>query len=121
MNTNKQGRIPTYSNASKIAIAREYLTGNMGYGALAKKYDLTSSKTVEYFVKWYRKNYPPGPPLPDQTGAPAPAASSGTNDPSKQLKQASLKIAGLEILIETASKELGVDIIKKPGTKQSNK
>jgi hypothetical protein len=38
---------------------------------------------------------------------------------SKQLKEANLKIAGLEMLIETAHKELGVDMVKKPGTKQS--
>ena len=93
----------------------------MGYGALAKKYDLASSKTVEYFVKWYRKNYPADPPLPDQTDAPVPAPSSNSNDQSKQLKQANLKIAALEMLIQNAQKELGVDIIKKPGTKQSNK
>jgi len=38
---------------------------------------------------------------------------------SKQLKQANLKIAGLEMLIETVQKELGVDFVKKPGTKRS--
>lgn len=37
---------------------------------------------------------------------------------AKQLKEANLKIAGLQILIETAQKELGIDIAKKPGTKQ---
>jgi len=40
---------------------------------------------------------------------------------SKQLQEANLKIAGLEMLIETAQKELGVDIVKKYGTKQSLK
>jgi hypothetical protein len=36
----------------------------------------------------------------------------------KQLKDANLKVTGLEMLIETAQKELGIDIVKKPGTKQ---
>ena len=36
----------------------------------------------------------------------------------KQLKDANLKVAGLEMLIESAQKELGIDIVKKSGTKQ---
>ena len=32
MNTNKQGTPITYENSFKIAMAREYLTGNLGYG-----------------------------------------------------------------------------------------
>jgi len=118
MNTNKQGRVPTYGNAFKIAIAREYLTGNLGYGTLAKKYNLPLAKTVEYFVKWYKKNYPEnGLPLP--LAQQHPDNDTGNKHVSKQLKEANLRIAGLEMLIETARKELGIDIVKKPGTKQS--
>ena len=37
------------------------------------------------------------------------------------LKEANLKVTALEMLIENASKELGVDLIKKFGTKQPKK
>jgi len=57
MNTNKLGRTPIYDNAVKVAIAREYLTGNLGYTALAKKYGL-ALHTVKGFIRWYRKYYP---------------------------------------------------------------
>jgi transposase-like protein len=118
MQLKKQGRTPIYENALKVAVAREYLTSNYSYSFLAKKYDLPGAKTVDGFVRWYRKIYSvtPGEPVKD-TGP--VADNSNEKQISKQLKQANLKIAGLEMLIETAHKELGIDIVKKPGTKQS--
>lgn len=109
----KQGREPIYDPALKIAVAREYLTSSLGYGRLAKKYGLKIS-TVSFFVRWYKENYEhlkakdeaEKPPKPQQQG---------------QLHDANLKITALELLIENASKELGVDLVKKFGTKQSPK
>ena len=117
MDTYTKGRTPVYDNAFKVAVAREYLTSNYSYSFLAKKYDLPGGKTVNGFVRWYRKNYgddanePPGKVL---------CFSDEMNEKqlSNQLKEANLKIAGLEMLIETAREELGIDIVKKPGTKQ---
>lgn len=121
MNTKKQGREPVYDSNLKITVAREYLTGNLGYGGLTKKYGLFSIETARHFVRWYKKHYPDGvttPPAP-----PAVTQEDLTKETllSKQLKEANLKIAGLEMLIETARKELGIDIAKKHGTKQSSK
>ena len=120
MNTNKRGRTPIYDNAFKIAVAREYLTSNYSYGYLANKYNLAGAKTIEGFVRWYKKQY--GSDINQPVKAEDPL-SGGLNDGqlSQQLKDANLKIAGLEMLIEIAQKELGVDIVKKPGTKQSLK
>jgi transposase-like protein len=118
MNTNKQGRLPTYDNAFKIAIAREYLSTNQGYGAIAVKYNLPGPDTVRYFVNWYKNKYPEGLLKPVMREEP-PLEDIDNGQISKQLKEANLKIAGLEMLIETAQKELGIDIVKKPGTKQS--
>ena len=116
MNTQKQGRAPLYDNVFKIVIAREYLTGNLGYGMLAKKYGL-ALHTVNGFVRWYKRSYPEDL----QTIAideKSISADSNKEQIAKQLKDANLKVAGLELLIETAQKELGIDIVKKPGTKQ---
>ena len=112
MNTKNQGRESVYDSSLKIAVAREYLTGNLGYGALAKKYNV-ALVTVRHFVKWYKKHYPDGVESVQERND-----NSADKQLSKELKEAHLKIAGLEMLIEIARKELGIDIIKKSGTKQ---
>jgi transposase-like protein len=117
--TNKQGRTPIYEASLKIAVAREYLTSNLGYGKLAQKYGLKGADTVREFVKWYKKRYPEGqqqqlPEVSEQTGI---VDKHAGNDP----QEANLKIAALETLIEIAQKELGIDIVKKYGTKRSLK
>lgn len=115
MNTNKQGRAPLYDNAFKIVIAREYLTGNLGYGMLARKYGLPLH-TVIFFVRWYKKNYTEEQIIAKDENP--VLADLSKKEILKQLKDSHLKVTGLEMLIETAQKELGIDIVKKPGTKQ---
>ena len=109
----KQGTPLIYENSFKIAIAREYLTSNLGRGKLGAKYGLSAS-TIQYFVKWYKAKYPEGI-VPEETAVPKPSETD------KALKEANLKIAALEMLIENAGKELGIDLVKKLGTKQSGK
>lgn len=117
MNNKKEGRPPIYDSSYKIAIAREYLTGSLGYGTLAAKYGLPSAVTVRHFVNWYKKHFPP-PQLSEAQGAVVQPAMVGEHT---ELAEARLKIAGLEMLISIAQKELGVDLVKKFGTKPSNK
>ena len=116
--TKKQGRTPIYEATLKIAVAREYLTSNLGYGRLAQKYSLKGADTAREFVKWYKKRYPDGLSQ-QQDVAEQPAQQAGYAQ--KDLRDANLKIAALETLIEIAQKELGIDIVKKYGTKQSSK
>ena len=118
MNTKKDGRPPVYANSLKIAIAREYLTGHLGYHQMAVKHGI-GHDTVHHFVRWYKKHYS------TEGDTPGPEDRSITpqkdNDMAKELKQANLKIMALEMLIENAQKELGIDLVKKLGTKQSPK
>ena len=109
----KQGQPNIYENSLKIAIAREYLTTDLGCGRLGSKYGLKGD-TVQYFVKWYKAKYPDGI-------VPEDIPSLKHSDSDKALKEANLKIAALELLIENAGKELGIDLVKKHGTKQSRK
>ena len=112
----KQGNTPLYETSFKVAIAREYLTSNLGYRGLGKKYNIPPT-TVADFIKWYRNRS-----VDIAIDAnPSLLAPTTQEDKSleKQLKEANLKIAGLEMLIEIAGKELGVDIVKKLGAKQS--
>jgi transposase-like protein len=123
----KSGAPAKYSEKDKIAIAREYLTGALSHSELATKYGFENKETVRHFVYWYKKHYPDNEPLPSnapvgvQSGPPPPAISKESKDKDKQLQEAHLKIAALEMLIANAKKELGIDLIKKSGTKQSNK
>lgn len=118
MNNQKHGVPDKYPPDLKIAIAREYLCSDLGYGALGIKYGYPTS-TVIHFVKWYRKHYPDGlsPIVPSF----AVADTKEDKAVSKQLAEANLKITALEMLIQNAGKELGVDLVKKLGTKRSAK
>lgn len=117
MNTpKKQGKPVIHDPAFKIAVAQEYLSSVLGVKKLAEKYGLRSGSTVRFFVKWYKEKYPNG--VTEQELSNSGQAVTGTD---KDLKAANLKIAALEMLIEEASKELGVDLVKKFGTKRSKK
>ena len=110
------GRKPIHQAELKIAIAREYLTSSLGYGELAAKHGL-SHRSVRHFVQWYHKHYDSvKQELPRDT-----SSASENKQLTEELKQANLKITALEMLIETAQKELGIDIVKKSGTKRSSK
>lgn len=119
---NKGGRDPIHDNILKIAVAREYLSSDLGYKKLSIKYDLPGPSTVQHFVKWYKANYPTGempPVVPEKQTE--QSTTSEVDELRKQLQQANLKVAAWEMLLENAGKELGVDIVKKFGTKQSGK
>mgnify|MGYP000935700181 CR=1 FL=1 len=126
MKKQSAGAPPKYSDQEKISISREYLTGALGYGLLGRKYGL-SKATIIHFVKWYRSNYPEiTEEAPDivpsgtvKVSHATPSALERAKD--KELEQARLKIIALELLLTNASKELGIDLVKKPGTKRSNK
>ena len=52
-----------YSYEFKLKIVQVYLNGEGGYGYLAKKYNLPSQRTIEYWVHtyntlgtWYRRS-----------------------------------------------------------------
>ena len=109
------GRLDVYDPSFKIAIAREYLTTSLGFTKLAKKYNLPSEATPRYFLKWYRNKYPDG--IAEQPAENKDEVSKEYDE----LKEANLKVTALEMLIENASKELGVNLIKKFGTKQPKK
>ena len=124
-----QGREPIYEESLKIAVAIEYLTGPLGATKLARKHGIEKPETVRHFVRWYKKHFPNTATNTLAGVEPAPAtqpaerkADIHTDDAVyKQLQEANLKIAALQTMISIASKELGVDIAKKHGAKQSGK
>jgi hypothetical protein len=111
----KGGGPHKFENSFKVAVARDYLTGSLGMGTVGKKYNL-SGEQVRTMVNWYKERYPDGG-LDGELPQEQPRQQT-PDELAKALHLANLKIAGLEIMIEIASKELGVDIRKKPGAKQ---
>jgi transposase-like protein len=109
----KRKRKDKYDAQLKIAISQEYLSTDLGILSLSKKYNIPKS-TVRDFVTWYKDKYTTG--LAASSGEPAELISNV--DPRSQ---SDLKVIALQMLIENASKELGVDIVKKFGTKQPKK
>lgn len=89
------------------------LTSNLGYGKLAEKYGLRNAIVTRNMVKWYKEKYS------DTNNS--SVEQSVTSPVDKSAKQADLQIAALQMLIENASKELGIDLVKKFGSKQSKK
>ena len=116
------GREPIYEEAFKIAVAREYLKGELGYLKLGNKYKLPIT-TVRSFIAWYKARFDiSNPSTGIQTAPIAPVvqnASTGDGDLRAQLNDALLKIAALETIITIADKENGTSILKKAGAKQS--
>jgi transposase-like protein len=112
------GKASVFEESLKIAIARDYLTGQLSYSQVAKKYNLPGGDTARYFVSWYKlwaaKNEAESELLP-------PVQQSYEKDLEKQLKEANIRITALEMMIKNAEQELGIDIVKKSGTKQQDK
>ncbi|HTG57757.1 MAG TPA: hypothetical protein VL943_15880 [Niabella sp.] len=119
---NKPGIVPIYDENLKIAVARDYLTGNLSASQVAEKYNLPNGNVVSYFVKWYKTHHDlelsQGPPSSSLAASEQRIDSQQQTNLSQELSDARLKIAALEIMIQIAEQELGVDIRKKSGTKQ---
>ena len=111
-NPEKRKRTSKYDAKLRIAIAQEYLSTDLGYGSLAKKYGIAAS-TIKDFITWYKQKYTEGMEVP-----PAEALQVIS---SEEQKDSDLKVIALQLLIENASKELGIDLVKKFGTKQPKK
>jgi transposase-like protein len=115
------GCIPTYDPSFKIAVVREYLSGSYSESQVAKKHNLPV-KTMNYFVHWYKRNFPePSMVVPFEEPGLEKQSGRSQEELEKELAYANLKITALEVLISTAEREMGVDIRKKSGSKRSTR
>jgi transposase-like protein len=128
MKKKSMGRRPVYEESLKITVAREFLTGNLSLTELAQKYNLPNKGAANTMVVWYRRNYgEEGQKGLVSNAKPNIDTQSGQvnlgNDKAKdrQLEDALLKVEALELLLANAKKELGIDLLKKHGTKRPNK
>jgi len=112
----KGGRLTIYDDSFKIAVARDYLAGNLSQLQVAQKHGIGNS-TMYHFLSWYRKHQPDCIEEPPSSSIQLPPQEQL----AKELAAAHLKITALELLLSNAEREMGVDILKKSGTKRSAK
>lgn len=128
----KAGAPSIYADSLKISVAREYLQGEQSYGQLAEKYALNNAGVVRAMVKWYERHYSleklsavkkdDVESVDKRVDTAESELKNGVDkEKDKQLKEALLKVEALELLIANAQKELGIDLVKKLGSKQQGK
>ena len=114
-----------YAPSLKRKIAKEYLSGQASYGVLAEENGLRDKSVVKEFVKWYRHQLSLEPEIKITTMDLQKKSEEDLENRVKalegQLQRAELKTEMLETLIDIAEADLGIDIRKKSGAKQSKK
>lgn len=124
---NQRGGIRKYSAALKHEIVRDYLSGDLSYGQVAEKYSLKNKGVVQMFVREYRENpdfgFMPASQIPmnETEKAEREALQKRIKELEKQLEEANLRAFAFDMMIDIAEHELGIEIRKKSGAKQSKK
>ena len=120
----KVGNHFKYDIAFMRQIVSDYLDGYQTTKEVAARYDVTVG-SLNGWVRRYKHGMAPFDivPLPPMPTQPQQDDQQGIQKENqallKKLEEANLKITGLEIMIDIAEEQLGIDIRKKSGTKQS--
>ena len=99
--------------SNKHIIISEYLVGGVSVRALAKKYGV-SHKSI---YKWI-KDLPGNKRQPRPIKAADIPASSKEAELAEELRKAKLHNKLLEAMLEIGKEQYGIDLRKKPGTRQ---
>jgi len=110
-----------YSESFKRQVVREIELG-LSYQEAVLKYDLSGRSLITHWRKEFSSELAsiiPKPMTPQEEKE-LSELKKRNEELAKSLKEASLRILGLETLIDVAEEELKIEIRKKPGSKQSN-
>jgi len=110
-----------YSESFKRQVVREIELG-LTYQEAVLKYDLSGRSLITHWRKEFSSELAsiiPKPMTPQEEKE-LSELKKRNEELAKSLKEASLRILGLETLIDVAEEELKIEIRKKPGSKQSN-
>ena len=103
---------------------QDYLEGTDSTTRVAERYGVSQSCLSGWLKRYRRGLYPfepvslPSTPM-EQSPSDQTELQKQNEELLKKLHEANLKITGLEIMIDIAEEQLGVDIRKKSGTRQS--
>jgi len=102
----------------KMMIKQDHEQEGLSYRNLAEKYGMNRTEIQRIVMSKSSKNLQK-PQLTSQALKEETPLPDDINELKKALRDARLKIELQELMLDIASKELGVDIRKKSGTKQS--
>jgi ribosome-binding protein aMBF1 (putative translation factor) len=102
----------------KMMIIQDHELEGLSYRNLAEKYGINRTDIHRIVMSKMSKNIQK-PQLPPQAEKAEASLPDDVNELKKALRDARLTIELQELMLDIASKELGVDIRKKSGTKQS--
>jgi ribosome-binding protein aMBF1 (putative translation factor) len=102
----------------KMMIIQDHELEGLSYRNLAEKYGINRTDIHRIVMSKMSKNIQK-PRLPPQAEKAEASLPDDVNELKKALRDARLTIELQELMLDIASKELGVDIRKKSGTKQS--
>ena len=97
-------------------LIREYEKGNVGHRTLARKYGISSSSVGRMIRKSKKTQIKP---IVIQPEAEEDILPDDVKILKEEIRKLKLKVELQDIIIDISSKELGVDLRKKPGAKQS--
>lgn len=117
----QRGRKSQVDIGLKRQVAKEYVDGTLSYQQLSVKYGIRR----ENICRWVQQFYPElsgqsqtGPEMTEAEKKELEALKKQNEELKKKLEYADMKAHALEIMIDIAEQQLGIDIKKKPGTKQ---
>ena len=100
----------------KAILIREYENGGTGYGTLAKKYGTSVSSVRRMIAESKKSKVTPIAVQPDSEEDNLPDDVKLLKEEIRKLR---LKVEVQDIIIDISSKELGLDLRKKRGARQS--
>jgi transposase len=106
--------------AFKLKVAKAYVFGDESLQQVAVRYGIGRKAVYDWSHRFYGElsiNQTTGI-MTEAEQKEFEALKKQNQDLKKQLEYADMKATAFEIMIEIAEKQLGVDIKKKPGTKQ---
>jgi len=116
----KGGPKSHYSDSFRRKVCEEILAGKIHQAGARRKYSINGG-IISRWLKWYQKNHDivlNPPVMTEQESQELETLKRHAKELEAALAAASLRIAGLETLIDVAEEHLKIDIRKKPGTKQ---
>lgn len=117
----RRGRKSQHPVAFKKKVAQEYVNGDRSYGQLSVQYGVRRDTLCRWVKQFYGELSSIQPTQADMTEAEQKeleALKKQNEELKKKLEYADMKATALEILIDVAEKQLGIDIKKKAGTKR---
>jgi transposase len=122
-NKRRSGAMPKYTDAFKRQVAMDYLSCTDAPQVVAERWGVASGTIVVKFASWYRsygdKVEAAPAPLTDEDKGDLKKMAARVKELEALLEKERLRTLGLDTMIEIAEQELGIDIRKKSGTKQS--